>query len=81
MPKVQTNKFLLMLPLLGLLALTACATRVTVIPETLRECDMPTRPSVENLTVGRLATFSLEQEAALQACNQKLKEVANLIEG
>ena len=65
----------------ALLALTACATRTVVIPETLRECNMPTRPSAQNLTVGQLATFSLEQEAALQACNQKLKEVTSLIEG
>ena len=73
------KKFRLLLPVLGAMALTACAT-TAVIPDSLKVCQRPERPAVEGLTVGEALAFSEQQEAAMNVCQQQLTEVSNLIE-
>lgn len=66
------------------MALTACATpqpslKVT-IPDSLRECPKTDRPDVIGLTVGRLAAYSVQQEADLQICDARRAAAVSIIE-
>lgn len=74
------NMFRPLLLASGLLVLTACAHQATVIPDHLKVCQVPERPAAEGLTIGELAVFSQEQEAALQLCQKQLTEASELID-
>lgn len=73
-----------MLPMLGLLALTACAstqpTLTVTIPDSLRDCPRTERPDVIGLTVGKLASYSVQQAADLEVCNARRAAAVSIIE-
>ena len=82
-PKVQTNRFRPLWPLLLGLALTGCGTlprqASLTVPETLQNpCD---RADVGPLnTVGDLGALVIRQEAAVSSCETKRAALVGLID-
>jgi hypothetical protein len=73
---MQTNLFRLMLPLLTLTVLTACATPGPAMLQNMSCRDLIQQlPARETLTEGQLAAFSIKQEGALAECSVRLEEV------
>ena len=75
---------LMMSLLLGVPALTGCATTqpslTVTIPESLKDCPASERPASQGLTVGRLAAFSVQQEGDLAKCRAKNAALISIIE-
>ena len=75
---------LMMLLAFGVTGLTGCVhtqpTLKITVPESLKACLKTERPPVEGLTVGRLATYSIQQEADLQACDARREALVSIIE-
>jgi hypothetical protein len=77
----RPTRFLLPWLLLGLLGSTGCATPAPVLtlptPASLRApCPRPARPT--NPTVGDLAAFSVNQEAALSICDDRRSALVSI---
>lgn len=71
-------QFLKMLPMLGLLVMTGCATNGVAIPDRLKRCTIHDRPSEEGLSAGELSVYSNQLLGDLIECDKKLEELAGL---
>lgn len=71
----------LTLGLVGLMGCTSTQAHLTVtIPESLKTCPRTDRPSIEGLTVGKLAAYSVQQAADLEVCDSRREAAISIIE-
>lgn len=85
--QIVQQSFLLILLMLGGAVLSGCAAqpRPTLqlqvqVPEVLKSCPRPELPAEGELTIGDLAIFSIEQEAALNVCDSHRGAAVSMIE-
>ena len=85
-PRARARPYLPLLLLLGLLASTGCAHSPQPsgliqiqTPALFRQaCPRPTRP--DSPTIGDLATFSIEQEAAIGVCDARRSALVQIVD-
>jgi hypothetical protein len=82
-PRLPSNRLTLACVLLSVIALQGCATvkprapTIRVEPALRAKCTGPTSPMQ---TLGDLATFAKDQEAALRECDARRAAVVDLID-
>jgi hypothetical protein len=86
-PRAHPRPFLLMFSALGVLASTACehltpptpgALQATIPAKISQACPRPDRPKAPS--IGDLASFSIEQEAAISVCDTRRAAAVSIIE-